>query len=498
MFSQTEDVVSMLRILCEPTPKFPKVKVYDGKTKTRKGFEVFMQKHVVLYFSGFNSIDSEISFLNYIHKKLEENPKEAVKGFKKEEFKILCIPIVDNKDDSAKIKLRFETLKKYIKCYAVEYFSKLPGLRLIKEELNYTGKPIMPVLTPSGDMMNEDAMDLIFQWGIEAFPFRKIDGEDLSLKWRWFWDVLKKLKIRIQLDGRKYIFIYGGNNRGWIQNLALALDKIKGHETIERADNVIEHYQLGKNDPGAIYRFWKEIEIKKASNLGSEIQEKMESLLYLKGDPHGWVVLSKGSNVKILGHMEPMCETVMDFEIWKDKVLQKEGFDITLKEYYDAKLKEIEAQKLKEMEAQKLKQMEAQKFKEMEAQKLKEMEAQKLKEMEAQKLKELEAQKLKEKLKEMEAQKLKEIEAQKLKELEAQKLKEIEAQKLKQMEAQKLEEQEAHHKPNDDDDAKVKKVPVDATHTGKTLPPFRSPKKSICEQICSCIKGIFKPCCSCD
>ncbi|MED6109164.1 Sieve element occlusion [Stylosanthes scabra] len=280
-----------------------------------------MQKHVLLYLSGFNSIDSEILSLNYIHDRLEENPKEVIKGFKKKDFKILCIPIVDNKDDSAKIKLICETLKKYIKCYAVEHFSELPGLRLIKEELNYSGKPIMPVLTPTGDMMNEDAMDLIFRWEIEAFPFRKIDGEDLSLKWKWFWD----------LEGSKYIFIYGGENRKWIQNLALALDKIKGHETIQKVDGVIEHYQLGKNDPDAISCFWKEIEIEKASNLGSEIQEKMESLLCLKGDPHGWVVLSKGSNVKILDHMEPMCETVMDFEIWKDNVLRKEGFDMALR-----------------------------------------------------------------------------------------------------------------------------------------------------------------------
>ncbi|KAL4357643.1 hypothetical protein HN51_028930 [Arachis hypogaea] len=355
MFSQTKDSVSMLRNLCEPTPEFPRVQVYDGNTKTKKGFEVFKQKHVLLYFSEFNSIDSEILFLNYIHVRLEENPKEVIKGFKKEDFKILWIPIVDNMDDSAKIKLRFETLKSYIRCYAVEHFSKLPGIRLIREKLNYTGKPIMPVLTPKGDIMNEDAKDLIFQWGIEAFPFRKFDGEDLSLKWKWFWDVLKKLSLGIQLEGGKYIFIYQGKNREWNQKLAFELDKIKVHETIKRADCVIEHYQLGKNDHGAISSFWKEIEIKKETKKASklhevldyEIQDKMESLLRLKNDPQGWVILSKGSNVKVLGGMKPMFETMMNFEIWKDKVLQIEGFDIALKEYYDAQAEDDAAEEVK-------------------------------------------------------------------------------------------------------------------------------------------------------
>ena len=114
-----------------------------------------------------------------------------------------------------------------------------------------------------------------------------------------------------------------------------------------RADAIIEHYQLGKNDPKVVSRFWTEIERKKLKKhqeaLDCEIQEIVKSLLCLKQDPQGWVILSKGSNVKLLGHSEPMYQTVADFEIWKEKVLQKEGFDIAFKEYYDARLKEMEA-----------------------------------------------------------------------------------------------------------------------------------------------------------
>lgn len=115
----------------------------------------------------------------------------------KEDFTILWIPIVDGWNDV--LKEQFKILKNGIKWYAVEYFSELPGIRLVTEILNYEGKPIVPVINPQGYIINEDAMDLIFQWGIDAFPFRKSDGELLTQKWKWFWDVAKKVNLGIQV-----------------------------------------------------------------------------------------------------------------------------------------------------------------------------------------------------------------------------------------------------------------------------------------------------------
>ena len=171
---------------------------------SKQDIEVFKQKHVLLFISGLNRIDDEILLLNSIYDRLKENPQEVVKGFKKEDFKILWIPVVDDWEDS--LKNKFSTLKNHrIKWYALEHFSRLPGIGLIREKLNYRGNPIVTVLSPLGDIMNEDAMDLIFQWGIDAFPFRKTDGDDLTLKWKWFWDVTKKVNLGIQVSA---ILIY--------------------------------------------------------------------------------------------------------------------------------------------------------------------------------------------------------------------------------------------------------------------------------------------------
>ncbi|KAK7344022.1 hypothetical protein VNO77_13221 [Canavalia gladiata] len=343
-FSNPKDIVEFLKLLLQQNGS--KVQVYDGSTKTRTDIDqAFKQKHVLLFISSLEKIEDEILLLNCLYDRLQENPKEIIKDYKKEDFKILWIPIVAVWDENHRH--RFNVLKDTIKWYAVECFYELPGIGLIKDKFNYWGKPIIPVLNTLGDVMNDDAMDLIFQWGIDAFPFRKIDGIDLVLKWKWFWDVTKKVNLGIHVKGDRYIFIYGGTDKKWIQDFTMAVEKTKRHPTIIRADAIIEHYQLGKEDPKVVPRFWIEIESKKLKKhkdaLDCEIQEIVKSLLCLKLDPQGWVILAKGSNVKLLGHGEPMYQTLADFEIWQEKVLQKEGFDIAFKEYYETKLKEIYA-----------------------------------------------------------------------------------------------------------------------------------------------------------
>ena len=150
------------------------------------------------------------------------------------------------------------------------------------------------------------------------------------------------------MKGDRYIFIYGGTNTKWIQDFALELERVKRHENIKRADVIIEHHQLGKDDPNSVPSFWIGIERKRQNKrhqeaVDCEIQDIARSLFCLKRDPQGWAILTKGSNIKLLGHGEPMYQTLAEFQNWKEKVLEKEGFDVAFKEYYDVKVKEISA-----------------------------------------------------------------------------------------------------------------------------------------------------------
>jgi hypothetical protein len=157
--------------------------------------EVFRKKHVLVFISGLDSIRDEVRLLNSIYTGLQEDPRE-LKGYRKEDFKILWIPIVD--EWTLLHKAEFDNLKLEMPWYVVEYFYPLAGIRLIREDLNYKNKPIVPVLNPQGRVVNYNAMHMIFVWGIDAFPFRPTDDESLTQKWNWFWAEMKKAYPRLQ------------------------------------------------------------------------------------------------------------------------------------------------------------------------------------------------------------------------------------------------------------------------------------------------------------
>jgi len=92
----------------------------------------------------------------------------------------------------------------------LEHFSELPGRGIIRKKLNYDidNQPILAVINPQGDIINENAMKIIFQWGIDAFPFRVSDAEDIFKKWEWFWKLMKKVDINIEEVSTNYKHIF--------------------------------------------------------------------------------------------------------------------------------------------------------------------------------------------------------------------------------------------------------------------------------------------------
>lgn len=152
---------------------------------------------------------------------------------------------------------------------------------------------------------------------------------------------------KTQIKRYCYIFIYGGTNTKWIQDFTAAVEKLKNNETLklEQEETTIEYYPLGRDSPKIVPRFWITIDNLLASRKlarkgGEEAQDsttkEIKKLLFLKQDPHGWAILSKGSNVKILGHGEAMLQTVKEFDNWKEKVMHQEiSFDVAFKEQYE-------------------------------------------------------------------------------------------------------------------------------------------------------------------
>lgn len=343
-----KDVVAFLRLLIKGNGTDQIPPIFIGNNQVKQGIEVFKKKCVLLFISRLDSIGDEILMLNSIYKRLQDKPQEVIKGFKKEDFKILWIPIVDNWDEDSKNEFKY--LKESMKWYVLEHFSELPGRGIIKKKLNYDigDDPIFAVINPQGVIMNENARKIIFEWGIDAFPFRISDAEDIFKKWEWFWKLLKKVDINIEgMKWDRYIFIYGGNDPKWVQEFTRAIGSIKKHQTIKNVDVDIDYHQLGKKNPTKIPYFWMGIDGRKLQNktckdsIDCEIQNAVKKLLCLKQDPSGWVLLCRGHHVTLFGHGEPMYQTVADFEKWKNNVVEKESFDEAFQEYYQTKLTEM-------------------------------------------------------------------------------------------------------------------------------------------------------------
>ncbi|KAK7316623.1 hypothetical protein RJT34_00226 [Clitoria ternatea] len=347
-----KDIVKVLKaLIISGENRDLRQNVYNGLTGEQVKIEEFKKKHVLLFISGLENIEEEIQLLKSIHEKLKEKPRE-VEGYRKEDFKIVWIPIVDEWNEKQRKSLETHLQRTKIGWYVVKEFNFETGIKLIREVFNYKEKPVVPLISPEGKVENIDTKQIISVWGIDGFPFRTSDHTRLTQQWNWFWSEMTKLNPRIGdlIEEDRYLFIYGGTDSMWIQEFTMAVETLKRQvETVLQMDITIEPYQLGKDDPKVVPRFWIAIDSLLASRKqsmhkgGGGVEgvqldfatREIKRLLFLKQDPKGWVILSKGYNVKLLGQGEAMYLTVRDFDKWHGKLHEEVSFDVAFKEYYE-------------------------------------------------------------------------------------------------------------------------------------------------------------------
>ncbi|KAL2977342.1 hypothetical protein AAZX31_13G061200 [Glycine max] len=346
-----KDIVKVLKaLIISGENRESRQSVFNVLTGEQIKIEEFKKKHVLLFISGLDSIEEETLLLKSIYEKLKEKPRE-VEGYRKEDFKILWIPIVDEWNEERRKTLETKLQRTKFGWYVVKHFSFETGFKLIKEVFNYKERSIIPLISPEGRVENIDTKQIISVWGIDGFPFRTSDHTRLTQQWNWFWSEMTKLNPRIGdlIEEDRYLFIYGGTDAMWIQEFTTAVEKLKRVvDSISlQIDITIESYQLGREDPKVVPRFWIAIDsllanrkqqMMKGGDQGVQdfATREIKRLLFLKQDPKGWVILSKGYNVKLLGQGEAMCRSVRDFGIWHGKLHEEVSFDVAFKEYYES------------------------------------------------------------------------------------------------------------------------------------------------------------------
>ncbi|KAK9930994.1 hypothetical protein M0R45_018294 [Rubus argutus] len=305
----------------------------DGYTRQTVKIDILRRKNVLLFISSLDISDEDISILKPIH--------EFTK--KDNQYMIVWIPIVEQWTDD--LRKKFEILKNKMPWYTVQYSGPIAGIKFIKEEWNFKGKPTMVVMNPQGKVEHSNALHMIRVWGVKAFPFTKAKEEELSHSHgdRWAGSVVDGIhpSVATWIKEEKYIFFYGGKDNEWIQQFTKKATALINDPIFKEAKIHVELVCVGKgskgeDDHGVLGRFWSGVEslfLTKVDKQVDSVSKEIQELLSYKNES-GWAVLSKGSTVLVTGHGVSVLKVVEDFDKWKDHVKER-GFEFCFKAYYE-------------------------------------------------------------------------------------------------------------------------------------------------------------------
>ncbi|XP_027367350.1 protein SIEVE ELEMENT OCCLUSION B-like [Abrus precatorius] len=300
--------------------------LFDGATKTTVEITELKKKHVYLLISSLDITEEEILVLRPVYEYIKTN----------DQYKIVWIPIVEEWSD--KLCKKFEAIKSKMPWYTVQHFGTIAGYKYIKEEWHFRKKPMVVVLNPLGKVQHTNAFHLIHAHGMKAFPFTILDQERIDREIHWVGSVVGNIHPNVStwIKEQKYIFIYGGKDKEWIQQFTKFATALASDSTIKEAMISIELFCVEKEDKSFLRRFWSGVEslfVTKAHNTVDAVTQEVQKMLSYKNET-GWALLCKGSSVVECGHGTTILKTVVEFEKWKEVVMKK-GFEFSFKEHHE-------------------------------------------------------------------------------------------------------------------------------------------------------------------
>ena len=143
----------------------------------------------------------------------------------------------------------------------------------------------------------------------------------------------------IQIKEKKYIFLYGGQDKEWIKKFPERVKVLAEQDLIKQKGISIQWVSVSESE-GKVHlvRFWTNIEslfISKAQGKTQidEVAQEIQKLLSYKNEKE-WAVLTKGSSVVLVSSGEVILKVVEEFEKWKIKLNEKD-FELAFKDYHD-------------------------------------------------------------------------------------------------------------------------------------------------------------------
>ncbi|PRQ36298.1 putative thioredoxin-like protein [Rosa chinensis] len=119
-------------------------------------------------------------------------------------YKIVWILIVEQWTDD--LRKKFDIMKNKMPWFTVQYSRPIAGLKFIKEEWNFKGKPTLVMMNPQGKVKHPNALHMIRVWGAKAFPFTETTEKELSHSHgnKWVTSVVDEFTHLCQLG---YVFL---------------------------------------------------------------------------------------------------------------------------------------------------------------------------------------------------------------------------------------------------------------------------------------------------
>ena len=132
-------------------------------------------KNVLLWFSGLNISEGDISILKSIYEEIN----------KEDQYKIVWIPIEEKWTND--MQKKFDMLRsKMPTWYVVHNYSFKLGIKYAMEKWQFENKPIVVVMSSQGIVVHPDALRMITVSRINAFPFTTKKEAELSSGDDWF------------------------------------------------------------------------------------------------------------------------------------------------------------------------------------------------------------------------------------------------------------------------------------------------------------------------
>ncbi|CAL8989852.1 unnamed protein product [Prunus brigantina] len=294
--------------------------IFDGSIKQLVRIDILRTKNVLLFISSLEISVDYIARLRTIYDFTKDN----------NEYEIVWIPIVEKWTED--LQHKFETLRAKMPWYTVGQAGALiAGIKYIKEDWNFNGKPMMVVLNTKSQLQHFNALRMIWIWGCQAFPFTQEKEVQLllSLQDTWFSAITDGIDTQISEWNKDYdyIFFYGGDSdrvNQFKEKATLINDEIKKESKISIKLYPVENNANNEGGDDRFSTFWSAIEsmfhIKVINKQIDDVVKQVQKLLSYKDDKSGWAVLIQGRKLVAIGAGSTMYTVLEQYHTWNQNV----------------------------------------------------------------------------------------------------------------------------------------------------------------------------------